>query len=75
MRARKIDQFDYQALTTGVVRVQRGDFAMVPRIYLSGEKTRSLVGGNTHNVKVQVELTLFAGESFHRQIMSVQPAP
>ena len=62
--ARKIDQFDYQALTTGVVRVQRGDFAMVPRIYLSGEKTRSLVGGNTHNVKVQVEMTLFAGESY-----------
>lgn len=62
--ARQNDRLDYQALTTGVVRVQRGDFAMVPRIYLSGEKTRSLVGGNSHQVRVQVELTFLAGESY-----------
>ena len=62
--ARQDDRLDYQALTTGVVRVQRGDLALVPRIYLSGGKTRSLLGGNSNQLRVQVELTLLAGESY-----------
>ena len=31
------DNFDYAALTKGVVRVQRGDFAIVPEIILAGQ--------------------------------------
>lgn len=62
--ARQDDRLDYQALTTGVVRVQRGDLALVPRIYLSGGKTRSLLGGNSNQLRVRVELTLLAGESY-----------
>ena len=62
--ARKTDDFDYQALTTGVIRVQSGDFAVIPRIYLSGEKERSLIRGNRHQIKMQIELAFFAGESY-----------
>ena len=62
--ARKTDDFDYQALTTGVIRVQSGDFAVIPRIHLSGEKESSLIGGNSHQIKMQIELAFFAGESY-----------
>ena len=62
--ARKTDDFDYQALTTGVIRVQSGDFAVIPRIHLSGEKESSLIRGNRHQIKMQIELAFFAGESY-----------
>jgi hypothetical protein len=62
--ARKTDDYDYQALTTGVIRVQSGDFAVIPRIHLSGEKESSLIRGNSHQIKMQIELAFFAGESY-----------
>ncbi len=34
--ARANDSFDYEALTTGLIRVREGDFAMIPEIVLTG---------------------------------------
>ena len=62
--ARKTDDYDYQALTTGVIRVKSGDFAVIPRIHLSSEKESSLIRGNSHQIKMQIELAFFAGESY-----------
>lgn len=62
--ARQTDDYDYQALTTGVIRVQPGDFAVIPRIHLSGEKESSLIGGNSHKVRMQIDLAFFAGETY-----------
>lgn len=61
--ARTTDAFDYTALTTGIVRVRRGDFALVPEIVVTGQR-----GGTrfekTNQVLVTVRMHLFAGESY-----------
>ena len=61
--ARTTDQFDYRALTTGVTRVQRGDFALIPEITLTGKRVRN--GFDRHDeMLVSIEMHLFAGESY-----------
>ena len=61
--ARTTDQFDYQALTTGVTRVRRGDFALVPEITLTSRRVRN--GFDRHDdMLVSIEMHLFAGESY-----------
>ena len=61
--SRITDQFDYQALTTGVTRVRRGDFALIPEITLTGKR-----GGSgferTDDLLVSLQIHLFAGESY-----------
>ena len=61
--ARTTDQFDYQALTTGVTRVRRGDFALIPEITLTSRRVRN--GFDRHDdMLVSIEMHLFAGESY-----------
>ena len=61
--ARTTDQFDYQALTTGVTRVRRGDFALIPEITLIGKRVRK--GFKRHDeMLVSIQMHLFAGESY-----------
>ena len=61
--ARTTDQFDYQALTTGVTRVRRGDFALIPEITLTGKRVRK--GFKRHDeMLVSIQMHLFAGESY-----------
>ena len=61
--ARTTDQFDYQALTTGVTRVRRGDFALIPEITLTSKRVRN--GFDRHDdMLVSIEMHLFAGESY-----------
>ena len=61
--ARTTDQFDYQALTTGVTRVRRGDFALIPQITLTSRRVRN--GFDRHDdMLVSIEMHLFAGESY-----------
>ena len=61
--ARITDQFDYQALTTGVTRVRRGDFALIPEITLTGKRVRK--GFKRHDeILVSIQMHLFAGESY-----------
>ncbi len=61
--ARTTDQFDYQALTTGVTRVRRGDFALIPEITLLGKRVRK--GFKRHDeMLVSIQMHLFAGESY-----------
>ncbi len=61
--ARTTDQFDYQALTTGVTRVRRGDFALIPEITLTSRRVRK--GFDRHDdMLVSIEMHLFAGESY-----------
>ena len=61
--ARTTDQFDYQALTTGVTRVRRGDFALIPEITLTSRRIRN--GFDRHDdMLVSIEMHLFAGESY-----------
>lgn len=60
---RKNDNYDYQALTTGLVRVQRGDFALVPEIVLTG----ALTGGaftRKKDLHAKIMLHLFSGEDY-----------
>ena len=61
--ARTTDQFDYQALTTGVTRVRRGDFALIPEITLTGQRIRNGFDRRDHML-VSIEMHLFAGESY-----------
>ena len=61
--ARTTEQFDYQALTTGVTRVRRGDFALIPEITLTSRRVRN--GFDRHDdMLVSIEMHLFAGESY-----------
>ncbi|MGB2122804.1 MAG: flagellar assembly protein T N-terminal domain-containing protein [Candidatus Puniceispirillaceae bacterium] len=60
---RIVDKFDYRALTTGITRVRRGDFALVPEITLTGKR----IGGvfdRRNEMKVAVQLHLFAGDTY-----------
>ena len=61
--ARTTDQFDYQALTTGVTRVRRGDFALIPEITLTGRRVRNGLD-RRDDILVSIEMHLFAGESY-----------
>ena len=57
------DKYDYTALTSGVVRVRRGDFAVVPELILTGQRA----GGallRRDDMTMHVRLHLFAGESY-----------
>ena len=61
--ARTTDKFDYRALTTGVTRVRRGDFALIPEVTLTGKRVTN--GFDRHDeMLVRIEMHLFAGESY-----------
>ena len=61
--ARTTDQFDYKALTTGLTRVQRGDFALIPEITLTGKRVRNGLD-RRDEMLVSIEMHLFAGETY-----------
>ena len=61
--ARTTDEFDYKALTTGVTRVRRGDFALVPEITLTGKRVRNGLD-RRDEMLVSIEMHLFEGESY-----------
>ena len=61
--ARTTDQFDYQALTTGVTRVSRGDFALTPEITLTSRRVRNGLD-RRDDMLVSIEMHLFAGETY-----------
>ena len=61
--ARTTDQFDYEALTTGVTRVRRGDFALIPEVTLTGKRVRNGLD-RRDEMLVNIEMHLFAGESY-----------
>ena len=61
--ARTTDQFDYKALTTGVTRVPRGDFALIPEITLTDTRVRNGLGRHDEML-VSIKMHLFAGESY-----------
>jgi hypothetical protein len=61
--ARTTDQFDYQALTTGVTRVRRGDFALTPEITLTSRRVRNGLD-RRDDMLVSIEMHLFAGETY-----------
>ena len=61
--ARANDSFDYEALTTGLIRVREGDFAMIPEIVLTG----SLGGSEVFRKEIlhmDIMLHLFSGEDY-----------
>ena len=61
--ARSNDAFDYTALTSGRVRVRRGDYAIIPQITLFGEVTRGF-GLSNYRMTMQLNLHLLAGEGY-----------
>ena len=61
--ARTTDEFDYKALTTGVTRVRRGDFALVPEITLTGKRVRNGLD-RRDDMLASIEMHLFEGESY-----------
>ena len=61
--ARSNDEFDYTALTSGRVRVSRGDYAIIPQINLFGEVTRGF-GVSNQRMTMQLNLRLLAGEGY-----------
>ena len=61
--ARTTDQFDYEALTTGVTRVRRGDFALIPEVTLTGKRVRNGLD-RRDEMLVSIKMHLFAGESY-----------
>ena len=61
--ARSNDEFDYTALTSGRVRVSRGDYAIIPQINLFGEVTRGFALSN-QRMTMQLNLRLLAGEGY-----------
>ena len=61
--ARTTDQFDYGALTTGVTRVRRGDFALIPEVTIIGKRFRNGLD-RRDEMLVSIEMHLFAGESY-----------
>lgn len=61
--ARANDSFDYEALTTGLIRVRKGDFAIIPEIVLTG----SLEGSEVFRKEIlhmDIMLHLFSGEDY-----------
>ncbi len=63
--ARSNDAFDYTALTSGRVRVGRGDYAIIPQINLFGEISRGF-GASNYRMIMEVTLNLLAGEGYEQ---------
>ena len=61
--ARANDEYDYKALTSGVVRVRRGDVAIIPEIALKGSRQQSSVQ-RRDIMTATLTLHLFMGESY-----------
>jgi len=57
------DSYDYAALTKGVVRVRRGDFAVVPEIILTGKRAGNALL-RRDDVTMLIRLHVLAGESY-----------
>ena len=57
------DSYDYAALTKGVVRVRRGDFAVVPEIILTGKRAGNALS-RRDDVTMLIRLHVLAGESY-----------
>ena len=57
------DKYDYTALTRGIVRVRRGDFALVPELVLTGQRAGGTLT-RRDDMTMLVRLHLFAGESY-----------
>ena len=57
------DTYDYTALTKGVVRVQRGDFAVVPEIILTGQRAGNALS-RRDDMTMLIRLHVLAGESY-----------
>ena len=57
------DRYDYAALTKGVVRVRRGDFAVVPEIILTGKRAGNALS-RRDDVTMLIRLHVLAGESY-----------
>ncbi len=63
--ARSNDTYDYTALTSGRIRVNRGDYAIIPKINLFGEVSRGL-GVSHYRMTMQLTLRLLAGEGYEQ---------
>jgi hypothetical protein len=61
--ARSNDSFDYTALTTGRVRVGRGDYAIIPEIRLSGDRSHGSFSSN-YTMTMQISLRLLSGVEY-----------
>lgn len=61
--SRTNDSYDYTALTTGIVRVRRGDFAIVPEIILTGQRAGSTLS-RRDEMTMLIRLHVFAGDSY-----------
>jgi hypothetical protein len=57
------DTYDYTALTKGVVRVRRGDFAVVPEIILTGQRAGNALS-RRDDMTMLIRLHVLAGESY-----------
>jgi len=57
------DTYDYTALTKGVVRVQQGDFAVVPEIILTGQRAGSALM-RRDEMTMLIRVHVLAGESY-----------
>jgi len=57
------DSYDYSALTKGVVRVRRGDFAIVPEIILTGQRAGNAFTRRDDMIML-IRLHVLAGESY-----------
>jgi len=63
--ARSNDEYDYTALTSGRIRVNPGDYAIIPQINLFGEVSRGL-GVSNYRMTMQLTLRLLAGEGYEQ---------
>jgi len=57
------DSYDYSALTKGVVRVRRGDFAILPEIILTGQRAGNAFTRRDDMIML-IRLHVLAGESY-----------
>jgi len=64
--ARSNDSFDYAALTNGRVRVERGDYAIVPIIRLSGERSKGIFR-SSYTMTMELSLRLLSGQDYAAQ--------
>ena len=61
--SRTNDNYDYTALTTGIVRVRQGDFALVPEIILNGRRAGGALT-RRDDLTMLIRLHVLAGESY-----------
>lgn len=57
------DEFDYLALSSGITRVRRGDFALIPEIKIMGKRVGFGLD-QRDNLVVTLKLNLFSGETY-----------